>query len=136
MLGTLTPALEKAFGVAQNAAARMVKRRLRMIRLLRKAYSTFSSNEAALKDVRQDLLLSYRLAKAWTRGDYRAIPWKSIVMITAGLIYFVNPVDLVPDTLAVIGFVDDIAVIKTVAGAVRKDLERFRAWETSHRIEP
>lgn len=114
----------------------MVKRRLRMIRLLRKAYSTFSSNEAALKDVRQDLLLSYRLAKAWTRGDYRAIPWKSIVMITAGLIYFVNPVDLVPDTLAVIGFVDDIAVIKTVAGAVRKDLERFRAWETSHRIEP
>jgi uncharacterized membrane protein YkvA (DUF1232 family) len=44
-------------------------------------------------------------------------------------VYFVVPVDLLPDALPGVGFVDDVLVIRAVVESVRDELERFRAWE-------
>ncbi len=79
--------------------------------------------------LRSDLPILLRVVKAYARGDYRAIPWKSIVTLVAGLIYFVMPVDLIPDFIPVIGYIDDAAVIGLALRYVRKDLEAFEAWE-------
>jgi uncharacterized membrane protein YkvA (DUF1232 family) len=49
--------------------------------------------------------------------------------MAAALLYFVLPFDVVPDVLAGIGFVDDVAVITSVVESVRNELDRFREWE-------
>ena len=119
-----------AFAVARRAAAQVIKRRFRVLSLARDAYAKLVQNEDALNEVKHDIRTLTRYARAWARREYRAVPWRSLLYAVAGLIYFVNPIDLVPDALLGIGFVDDVAVIGFVAGALRKDLSTFRAWET------
>ncbi len=69
-----------------------------------------------------------RLLKAYINGDYRDIPWKSIVLVIIGIIYFVNPFDLIPDPLPG-GFIDDAAVIAFVILQIKVDLDKFLDWE-------
>ncbi|MGI9174855.1 MAG: YkvA family protein [Rhodothermales bacterium] len=119
-----------AFAIASGAAAQVIKRRFRVLSLARDAYAKLAKNEDALEEVKEDLRALTRYARAWAKREYRAVPWRSLLYAVAGLIYFVNPIDLVPDALLGIGFIDDVAVIGFVAGALRKDLNDFRDWET------
>ncbi len=74
-----------------------------------------------LKGILWDLMVLYRMLKAWTTGDYREIPWKTIVMALAA-IYFLNPLDLVPDFILGIGYLDDAVVLGFVMNSIRKDV--------------
>ena len=49
--------------------------------------------------------------------------------IVAWLIYFVMPVDAIPDFILALGLVDDAALLGWVLSSVRTDLERFVEWE-------
>ena len=69
------------------------------------------------------------LVRAYIKGDYRVIPMASLIAIVAGLIYFMSPVDLIPDTIPVAGYLDDAAVIGFVLEAVKFDLEYYKKWK-------
>lgn len=71
-----------------------------------------------------------RLLKAYTSGEYKAVPWKTLTRIIAVLIYFLSPIDLIPDILPVIGFSDDIALVIWLFKAIGDDLHAFRQWES------
>ncbi len=71
-----------------------------------------------------------RLVVAYARGTYREVSGQSMILILAGLIYFVSPVDLIPDFIAVAGYTDDAVVLGFVVRTVREELEDFMAWET------
>ena len=88
-----------------------------------------SEHSDQIGSLRSDLPVLLRVAKAYARGEYRAIPWRSIVTVIAGLLYFLSPVDLIPDFIPVFGYVDDAAVIGLVLRYVQKDLEAFQSWE-------
>jgi len=79
-----------------------------------------------LQSVREDLLTLIALLRAWARGEYRDVPRKSLLVIVAGVLYFVTPIDLIPDFLVGLGFFDDVAVLTYVIGVVREEIERFR----------
>jgi uncharacterized membrane protein YkvA (DUF1232 family) len=70
-----------------------------------------------------------RMVRAYKQGDYKEIPWRSLTLILAGLLYFVSPIDFIPDLLPLVGFTDDIAVVIWVYNAIRSDIENFRRWE-------
>ncbi len=86
---------------------------------------------ANFKLVRDELALLTRMLKAYATGDYRDIPWKTLVSIVAVLIYFVSPIDFIPDFLPVVGISDDIALVLWLVSSIRKDLDKFRQWESS-----
>ncbi|HWQ41187.1 MAG TPA: YkvA family protein, partial [Desulfosporosinus sp.] len=67
--------------------------------------------------------------------EYREVPWQTLVLITAGLIYLVSPVDAIPDFMPLIGFSDDFAVLSAVIISVGRDLEKFLAWEKASTAE-
>ncbi len=46
------------------------------------------------------------------------------------LIYFVSPVDLIPDMIPGVGYVDDAAVIAFALTMVGDDLEDYKNWRT------
>ena len=50
-------------------------------------------------------------------------PWKVKGILLAALAYFVLPIDLVPDVLAVVGLTDDIAILLAAINAVRGSLQ-------------
>ncbi|NTV99006.1 MAG: DUF1232 domain-containing protein [Chlorobiaceae bacterium] len=86
---------------------------------------------AQFAGLKHKILSLSRMVKCYSRKEYLEIPWQTIVLVTAALIYFVSPVDAIADFLPVIGFTDDAAVILAVFSSVSKDVERFLAWEAS-----
>lgn len=79
---------------------------------------------AAVKTDLKDLLA---MVKGQINGSYDSVPWKSLVAITGGLIYFVNPFDLMPDFLAGIGYVDDLKMLEIIVRQVQVDLDAYRS---------
>ena len=65
---------------------------------------------------------------AWARGDYRDVSPKALVMVTAAVLYFLAPLDWVPDFILGLGLLDDVAVIGYVLGAVREEIAAFERW--------
>jgi uncharacterized membrane protein YkvA (DUF1232 family) len=78
-----------------------------------------------------DIMALTRLARAYVKGEYREVPWESIALAIGALIYFLSPVDLIPDVIPVAGYVDDAAVIAFVVASLSTDLSKFRDWEAS-----
>ena len=77
------------------------------------------------------LMILLRLLRAVAKREYTGISWQSLVMIVAAVLYFLAPIDVIPDVLVGIGFVDDAAVIAFVVNRVKADLEEFVRWERS-----
>ncbi len=70
-----------------------------------------------------------RLIKAYALGQYRDIPWKTMLLIVAAIIYFVNPLDLVPDLIPLTGLTDDFGVLLWVYNSVSNEIDKFLTWE-------
>lgn len=118
----------------QPAAASIVGRRHRLHGLIRAAGRTAAralDRYPPFAEISESLETALRLLKAYAQGRYRKIPYRSILALTAGLIYLVTPFDAVPDILVTIGFMDDLAVLSLVMRQISHDLEAFRAWEAA-----
>lgn len=70
-----------------------------------------------------------RLVHAYAMGSYREISWRSLLILVAAVVYFVMPVDLVPDFILGLGLLDDAAILAWTLRTLNQDLERFLAWE-------
>jgi uncharacterized membrane protein YkvA (DUF1232 family) len=56
-------------------------------------------------------------------------------MIVATVIYFVSPIDLVPDFIIGLGIFDDVALIGFTAKQISTELERFKTWKDNRYID-
>lgn len=81
-----------------------------------------------------DIRLMFSLIRDYWRGDYRNIPWRSVAAIAGTLIYVMNPLDLIPDIILGIGFLDDAGVVALCLKLVESDLHRYAAWK-EHRTQ-
>lgn len=88
-----------------------------------------------LGKLKEDVQLLQALCVAWWRGEYRAISPRALVTVVAGLLYFVSPLDAIPDWLLGVGLMDDIAVLAWVLKTVDDELQAFRAWRTRQNPE-
>lgn len=82
-------------------------------------------------DVREKFYILGRLIKAYATGQYREIPWKTLLIVVAAVIYFVNPIDLVPDLIPLLGFTDDFGILLWVYQSVSGEIDKFLTWEKS-----
>jgi len=115
----------RGFESAKKKADEIVNDVEKLNRLLQQAISKAQKQKEKILKVWEDLLLLIELVKAYAKGEYRNIPWKTIIYAIAAILYFVNPLDIIPDFIFGIGYLDDATVIAFVINAIRKDLERF-----------
>ncbi|MFP4227535.1 MAG: YkvA family protein [Salinivenus sp.] len=113
----------------RDAAQRVLSRRFRVVLLVRDAYDRMTAHPNVLQAVWTDLRTMCRLLLRWATRSYRQVSWAPLVVMAGALLYFVTPLDAIPDALGAIGFMDDAAVIGTAVQSVRGELHRFRAWE-------
>ena len=88
-----------------------------------------SSDKKTSAKLNDSLRLFIRIINAYTSKEYTYVPWKTICLIVAGLIYFIYPVDLIPDFIPVSGLIDDIALIAWIYESIQDDIENFLEWE-------
>lgn len=67
--------------------------------------------------------------RACVKGEYKTVPKGTIAAVVFALLYFISPIDLIPDPIPVVGYLDDAAVIAACVKMVGADLQRFRDWE-------
>lgn len=87
-----------------------------------------------LADLWSNLNALLRLLRAYVRREYTNVPWESVVVLIAAIIYFVSPLDLLPDFIPAAGFIDDAAVIAFVAAQIKTDLDLFLRWEREEKL--
>ena len=76
----------------------------------------------------QDLADFIDMLRCSVRGEYQDLSKTTIGIAAGTLLYFVAPLDLLPDLLPAVGFIDDFAVIAFAVTAVREEIEHFRLW--------
>jgi len=82
-------------------------------------------------DFLEEMRTVLRMLKAYLRQEYTSIPWKSLLLLIAGCIYFVMPLDAIPDFIPISGFLDDVSLIFWIFGSLQKDIDQFKSWEIS-----
>src|SRR5690606_24664819 len=109
------------------AAARFL-REGRLPELLRAVGDKRTPEGARFAGLKDDLRLLRSLCLAWFKGEYRQISSQALLMVVGALLYFIAPLDAVPDWLLGVGFLDDLAVLAWVMRTWKGELEAFAAW--------
>lgn len=101
--------------------------------LLSNAISKAESNKhlAIFNSLWDRIHLLFSLVKDWASGGYKDISRSAILLIIAGLIYFVSPIDLIPDWIVGLGFADDIAFLAVIINQLDKELIKYKLWKTN-----
>jgi uncharacterized membrane protein YkvA (DUF1232 family) len=125
--------LEEEFSHAINSAQRYVKRPERLRDLVTEVTQKIVSlpQETFKGSLIYYIQAVLRLIRAYYRGDYRAVPVTTLLIIIAALIYLVNPFDLFPDWVPVVGFLDDAFILILAVRRTRGAIDQFLAWESA-----
>lgn len=73
--------------------------------------------------------LMMELIDDYRSGTYRKLPWHSLAVGAAAILYVANPADVLPEALLGIGMLDDIAVAALAARVLRKDLKEYCSFK-------
>jgi len=92
----------------------------------------FEKGRGVLGEAWTALGACFRMLRAYARGRYRKIPWKTLVAMVGTVVYFLMPFDFIPDILLGFGFADDAALILWVIKAFQNDMDRFLRWEAEN----
>jgi uncharacterized membrane protein YkvA (DUF1232 family) len=109
-----------------------LKQPLRIKQLLNDAYQKASEKKDIghiAHDAWESLQTLLRLIKAVASGDYTGMPTPTVLGAIAVLIYFLSPIDLVPDFIPVVGLLDDVALMAWFMSTLKSEIDKFHEWE-------
>ena len=98
---------------------------------LSQAETTQASNKMkkpALKPVIEHIREFISLLHATVTRGYKA-PVELLTAVVAAILYLLWIVDVIPDFLPVIGYLDDMAIIIAVAKMVSVEINNFKRWK-------
>ncbi len=59
-------------------------------------------------------LLKSRLLELYYAYQDPALPWKAKIPVAAALLYALSPIDLIPDFIPVLGYLDDVIILSAL----------------------
>ena len=116
------------FEQAEIKAKSFLRHKERLLWLLEKADRKSAQHYEFLLAPWESLQIFLRLLRAHVAGKFCA-PLGALHMAVAAVIYFVSPLDLIPDAIPVIGLADDVSVLTCVARSNLTLISKFRKWE-------
>ncbi|PFH82598.1 YkvA family protein [Bacillus sp. AFS088145] len=100
--------------------------------LLKKAAKLAPDKKGALGEAWGKVNLFIDLFKSYINGSYRDISTKSILTVIGALIYFVSPIDAIPDFIVGLGFLDDATILAYTFKQINKDIEKYKIWKENN----
>lgn len=118
----------KALSNLKKPAAELLTNKVQLLHLLELSLEKFKHLKKQYKERVHDVKNLQSMVLAWTKGEYIKIPWKSLTAACAAILYFLNPIDIIPDFLGPLGFSDDAMLLAWVVKMIKNDLNDFVAW--------
>ena len=116
------------------SAEQYIQQPSRLKDVLVKAFNKARENKelGALAHEAWDTIQSLvRLVRLSVAGEYTGVPGTTVAAAVAVLVYFISPIDLIPDFIPVLGYVDDMALIAWFSTSIKKELDKFHEWEAA-----
>jgi uncharacterized membrane protein YkvA (DUF1232 family) len=76
-----------------------------------------------------DVKLLISMVRDYGSGSYRQVPWLTIASVAATLLYVINPADLIPDVVPVLGLLDDVAIVALCLSMIERELLAYKEWK-------
>ena len=70
-----------------------------------------------------------RMVRAYARGEYEGISRTQVVLIIGAILYFLTPVDIIPDAIPFLGLLDDISLFAWLVMTIGEEMQEFAEWE-------
>ena len=126
--------MQSIFDNLYRQAERIISSDTKVSKLLDEVFLKIGEATESFYKTQDNIIALTRMVRSWAKGDYKNISTSSIIAVVAALIYFVNPLDLIPDFIPIIGQIDDIFIIGYLIKTVNKEIERFMAWEKENEL--
>ncbi|PCJ21451.1 MAG: hypothetical protein COB02_02340 [Candidatus Cloacimonadota bacterium] len=125
---------EKEVLASKNKEAEeLLKDKNKTFDILEKAQNKSKKRKNRLQEVRDHISTLIRFVKACISGEYKNFVKTNMVLAMSAILYFLSPIDLVPDIIPTFGFLDDMAVIAFVISILKEELEAFCDWEKENK---
>lgn len=139
----MSPLAEKGLKISKNAlfnvfigrATKLLGKPFKIVTILNETADKLASKESKDNKFKQlfDVALTLvRLVRAYVSGDYRDISTSTVISGLAVLLYVLSPIDLIPDFIPVVGFLDDLSLISWFLGKFQGEITKYRDWEQTN----
>ena len=98
--------------------------------VLKQAEAKLMGKDHVFKSSFEDIKTSMRMLKRYFKNDYTEVNKATVLYLVLAIVYFVAPLDLVPDFIPISGLIDDYSVIIWVLTKVKSEIEHFKRWES------
>lgn len=122
----------RGFGNAKRKAEDYVRDPQKTQELLSSALKKASSRRSDPKltdEIWDYLQTAVRLVQATIRGEYTGLSRKNLTLIVAAILYYISPIDLIPDIIPIAGLFDDVGVLAFALRSLKTEIETFKDWE-------
>jgi len=86
-------------------------------------------NHPDWKKYKQKVILIFQFLKDVKQKNYPETPWKTLAAMIFAVLYIINPLDLVPDFIPFVGYLDDLTVFGYIFKLINTDLESYEEWK-------
>ncbi|MBF9238001.1 DUF1232 domain-containing protein [Hymenobacter sp. BT683] len=124
------------FNVFIGRATKLLGKPFMVITTLNEVANKLADKKSESSKFRQLFEVAFtlvRLVKNYITGDYREVSTSTIISGLAVLLYVLSPIDLVPDFIPMLGFLDDLSLISWFVSKFQGEIVRYQAWEETGR---
>ena len=86
-------------------------------------------NDMNLKGFIEEVKIFFLMLKDFFTRKYTEVPVGTIMAIAGSLLFVLSPIDIIPDFIPVVGFLDDAGVIAACMNFVKIDLENYKKFK-------
>lgn len=75
------------------------------------------------------------MTNSYVKKEYLNVSTGSILAALGAVLYFVNPFDIIPDFIPVIGLLDDITIVGLALNVAKKEIDEYMEWRKLSRLD-
>lgn len=87
------------------------------------------NNSGLLQKYSELAKLMYGMLKDYRKGVYSKVPWFTIATVAFSFLYILNPLDIIPDFIPGLGYIDDMAIFTFGLRFIESDLHNYLDWK-------